>query len=393
MRATAGGVTVAGAEGGQWRMGAAPAVASPTAPTIARRDDPRASTAASQALAPGAPEPSAAPFASLSVVIPVYNEEGNLAELYRRVTRVLTGLPLPFEIILVDDGSTDGTWHAIQSIAADPHVAAIRHRRNFGKARALANGFAAARGDVVITMDGDLQDDPDEIPRFLATLAEGYDLVSGWKQRRQDPLGKTLPSRLFNLTVSRVSGVPLHDFNCGFKAYRREVVRSIRLYGELHRFTPVLAHAEGFRIGELPVRHHPRRWGQSKYGWQRLVKGFLDLLTVTFLTQYRQRPMHMLGLPGLVALVVGVAIGLLLTFEKLINGAAIGTRPLLLLAVLLVVIGTQFFGLGLLGELLAHGSNAPGLPTATGEPVPLDPAIRDSLGLDADRHDLAERAP
>jgi hypothetical protein len=336
----------------------------------------------------------AVPVASLSIVVPVYNEEGNLAELYRRLTAVLTALALPFELILVDDGSTDGTWRAIQGLAADPRVAALRHRRNFGKARALANGFAAARGDVVVTMDGDLQDDPDEIPRFLTALADdGYDLVSGWKQRRQDPLGKTLPSRLFNLTVSRVSGVPLHDFNCGFKAYRSEVVHSIRLYGELHRFTPVLAHAEGFRIGELPVRHHPRRWGRSKYGWQRLVKGFLDLLTVTFLTQYRQRPMHLLGLPGLVALGVGVALGLLLTFEKLVHGAAIGTRPLLLLAVLLVVIGTQFFGLGLLGELLAHGSNAPGPPLATGDAAPLDPAIRESLGLDRDRPDLVGSTP
>ena len=376
-------MTVTGSDGGHWQMGTAPAVASPTVPFTGRRDAPRTANAVARTLAQDDPRPVAEPFTSLSIVVPVYNEEGNLAELYRRLTAVLTALALPFELILVDDGSTDGTWRAIQGLAADPRVAALRHRRNFGKARALANGFAAARGDVVITMDGDLQDDPDEIPRFLTALADdGYDLVSGWKQRRQDPLGKTLPSRLFNLTVSRVSGVPLHDFNCGFKAYRSEVVPSIRLYGELHRFTPVLAHAEGFRIGELPVRHHPRRWGRSKYGWQRLVKGFLDLLTVTFLTQYRQRPMHLLGLPGLVALGVGVALGLLLTFEKLVHGAAIGTRPLLLLAVLLVVIGTQFFGLGLLGELLAHGSNAPGPPLATGDAAPLDPAIRERLGLD-----------
>ncbi len=181
--------------------------------------------------------------------------------------------------------------------------------------------------------------------------------------------------------MRRVSGVPLHDFNCGYKAYRREVVRSIRIYGELHRFTPVLAHAEGFRIGELPVRHHSRRWGQSKYGWSRLVKGFLDLLTVTFLTEYRQRPMHVLGLPGLLALAVGVVIGLGLTFDKVVNGAAIGTRPLLLLAVLLVVIGTQFFGLGLLGELLVHGSQRP----AGAARAELDLPIRDRIGIDAGR--------
>jgi hypothetical protein len=234
----------------------------------------------------------------------------------------------------------------------------LRHRRNFGKARGLATGFAAASGELVLTMDADLQDDPAEIPRFLAKLDEGFDLVSGWKQRRQDPLGKTLPSRVFNATVRRVSGVPLHDFNCGFKLYRADVVRNIRLYGELHRFTPVLAHAEGFRVGELAVRHHPRRWGTSKYGWSRLIKGFLDLLTVTFLTEYRQRPMHVLGVPGVVALATGGLIGLWLTAEKILTGASIGNRPLLLLAVLLVLVGVQFFGLGLLGELLVHGEHA-----------------------------------
>jgi glycosyltransferase involved in cell wall biosynthesis len=208
-------------------------------------------------------------------------------------------------------------------------------------------------------MDGDLQDDPDELPNFLAMLDEGFDLVSGWKQRRQDPLGKTAPSRVFNWTVRRTTGVPLHDFNCGFKAYRREVTASIRLYGELHRFTPVLASAEGFRIGELPVRHHARKWGSSKYGWSRLTKGFLDLLTVIFLTQYRQRPMHLFGLPGLLSMALGIFFGLWLTIEKVVFNEAIGTRPLLLLAVLLVVIGTQFFGLGLLGEYQTHRSHEP----------------------------------
>ena len=319
------------------------------------------------------------PVGALSIVVPVFNEEGNLRELHARLTAELRGIGLPYEIVLVDDGSTDGTWAAIRGLGeTDPAVIALRHRRNFGKAQALANGFTLARGDVVVTMDGDLQDDPAELPRFLDALAAGHDLVSGWKQRRQDPLGKTAPSRLFNWTVRRVSGVPLHDFNCGFKAYRREVTGAIRLYGELHRFTPVLAAAQGFRVGELPVKHHPRRWGKSKYGWSRLVKGFLDLLTVTFLTQYRQRPMHLFGLPGLLALAVGVAIGLFLSVDKIVTGVTIGTRPLLLLAVLLVVIGAQFFGLGLLGEFLAHGSNAPGL-----DPAPSDsnPLIRDSLGL------------
>lgn len=291
----------------------------------------------------------------ISLVIPAMNEEGNLRDLYAAILAELDPPRTAFEIVFVDDGSSDGTWGIMTALAEDDHrVIALRHRRNFGKARGLATGFAVASGEIILTMDADLQDDPAEIPRFLEMLDEGYDLVSGWKQRRQDPLGKTFPSRIFNSTVRVVSGVPLHDFNCGFKAYRADVVRNIRLYGELHRFTPVLAHAEGFRVGEIPVRHHARRWGASKYGWSRLVKGFLDLLTVTFLTEYRQRPMHVLGLPGVIAIVAGAFIGLWLTAEKILTGASIGNRPLLLLAVLLVLVGVQFFGLGLLGELLVH---------------------------------------
>jgi glycosyltransferase involved in cell wall biosynthesis len=321
----------------------------------------------------------------LSVVIPAVNEEGNLPALHAAIVEVLEADSVPFEIIFVDDGSRDGTWQVVERLAAaDPRVIGLRHRRNFGKARGLATGFSAASGELILTMDADLQDDPAEIPRFLTKLDEGYDLVSGWKQRRQDPLGKTLPSRVFNSTVRLVSGVPLHDFNCGFKVYRREVVRNIWLYGELHRFTPVLAHAEGFRVGELPVRHHPRRWGVSKYGWSRLIKGFLDLLTVTFLTEYRQRPMHVLGVPGLAALVAGALIGLWLTGEKVLAGASIGNRPLLLLAVLLVLVGVQFFGLGLLGELLVHGSQAQDRSRRVGpirETVGLSEASLEAAGL------------
>jgi glycosyltransferase involved in cell wall biosynthesis len=314
------------------------------------------------------------PITSLTILIPVMNEEGNLPELYDRLTDSLARIGLPYEIIIVDDGSRDASWEIIQRLnARDPRVIGIRHRKNFGKAQALSLGFATARGDVIITMDGDLQDDPAELQNFLDKLDHGYDLVSGWKRRRRDPLGKTFPSKLFNWTVRKASGVQLHDFNCGFKAYRHEVTDSIRLYGELHRFTPVLAAAEGFRIGELPVVHHPRRWGSSKYGWSRLVKGFLDLLTVVFITQYRQRPMHLFGLPGLAFGIIGVLIGLWLSFEKLVLGEAIGGRPLLLLAVLLIVIGTQFFGLGLLGEYQSYGSNAP----QPDRPIPL----RETAGL------------
>lgn len=320
---------------------------------------------------------------SLSVLIPVMNEEGNLEELHRRLSEQLNEIGLPWEIVFVDDGSQDNTWELITRLSnADTRIIGLRHRRNFGKARALANGFRVVQGDVVVTMDGDLQDDPSELPNFLSTLDSGFDLVSGWKQRRQDPFGKTAPSKLFNWTVRKASGVPLHDFNCGFKAYRHEVTQSIRLYGELHRFTPVLASAEGFRIAELPVKHHARKWGSSKYGWSRLTKGFLDLLTVIFLTQYRQRPMHLFGLPGLLSMVIGVLFGLWLLVEKFAFNEAIGTRPLLMLAVLLVVIGAQFFGLGLLGEFLAHGSHESREPEA----LPL----RETVGLAA-RPDFDEK--
>jgi glycosyltransferase involved in cell wall biosynthesis len=320
----------------------------------------------------------------LSIVVPAMNEEGNVADLHSAIVAALDPLGVTFEIVFIDDGSTDATWEAMKAVVgADRRVVALRQRRNFGKARSLATGFAVARGDIILTMDADLQDDPAEIPRFLEKIDEGYDLVSGWKQRRQDPLGKTLPSRVFNTTVRSVSGVPLHDFNCGFKAYRSEVARNIRLYGELHRFTPVLAHAEGFRVGEIPVRHHARRWGSSKYGWSRLIKGFLDLMTVTFLTEYRQRPMHVLGVPGLIALAAGAIFGLWLTAEKILTGASIGNRPLLLLSVLLVVVGVQFFGLGLLGELLVHGAHA---REGKSQPAP----VRETAGLDAVRQ-LASR--
>lgn len=323
------------------------------------------------------------PIGSLSILIPVMNEEGNLDELHHRLCAEMERIGLPWELIFVDDGSRDSTWDIVSRLsAADDRIVGLRHRRNFGKARALANGFRVAQGDVIVTMDGDLQDDPAELSNFLATLDDGYDLVSGWKQRRQDPLGKTAPSKVFNWTVRQTTGVPLHDFNCGFKAYRREVAATIRLYGELHRFTPVLANAEGFRVTEIPVVHHARKWGSSKYGWSRLTKGFLDLLTVIFLTQYRQRPMHLFGLPGLLSMFLGVLAGLWLLVEKFVFNEAIGTRPLLMLSVLLVVIGAQFFGLGLLGEFLAHGSHQQ-------KPDPLP--FRETVGL-SDRPNLTVEA-
>ena len=241
----------------------------------------------------------------ISVVVPVRDEEESLATLHEELAAVFATLgpePVPVEFIFVDDGSRDGTWGALLALARlDPtRVSAIRFRRNFGKAAALIAAFQQARGELVFTLDGDLQDDPREIPLFLAQLATGYDVVSGWKKTRHDPWHKVYPSRVFNWMVSRLTGCHLHDHNCGFKLYRRQVLREIDIYGELHRFIPVLAYARGFKVGEVEVRHRRRRHGVSKYGFSRFIKGFLDLLTVRFLTRFSQRPIHILGGIGLV---------------------------------------------------------------------------------------------
>jgi len=288
----------------------------------------------------------------ISVVVPVFNEERSVALLYEELQAALDPLDEPWEALYVDDGSTDDTFGALTRLhARSDNVRVIRLRRNFGKAAALAAGFAQASGESIVTIDGDLQDDPAEIPPLLAKLAEGFDLVSGWKTRRRDPITRRVPSRLFNWTASRIAGVRLHDMNCGLKAYRAEVVHGLTLYGELHRFIPVLAHERGYRVGELPVNHRPREHGRSRYGLERYLRGFLDLLTVTFIGRYRQRPLHLFGGLGLGLALVGFVILVYLTIVKL-AGHAIGERPLLTLGVLLVVVGLQFFSLGLLGELV-----------------------------------------
>jgi dolichol-phosphate mannosyltransferase len=289
----------------------------------------------------------------LSVVVPVHNEERSVALLYDELRSSLEPLEETWEAIFVDDGSTDGSFAALTRLHATAgNVRVVRLRRNFGKAAALASGFAHARGETVVTIDGDLQDDPAEIPRLLLKLDEGFDLVSGWKTRRRDPLGRRLLSRIFNAVTGRVSGLRLHDMNCGFKAYRSEVVRGLPLYGELHRFIPVLAHYRGFRVAELPVNHRPRGYGRSRYGLERYLRGFFDLLTVSFLGRYRHRPLHLLGGLGFALSAVGFGILVYLTIDKA-EGHAIGGRPLLILGVLLLVVGIQVFSLGLLGELIA----------------------------------------
>lgn len=288
----------------------------------------------------------------ISVVIPVHDEERSVALLYDELVAALSGDGRAWEAVFVDDGSTDGTFAALARLHdANNNVRVVRLRRNFGKATALDAGFGEAAGDVIVTIDGDLQDDPAEIPPLLAKLADGYDLVSGWKTKRQDPLTRRVPSKIFNVVAGKVSGVRLHDMNCGLKAYRAEVVEGMQLYGELHRYTPVLAHYRGYRVAELPVNHRPREHGRSNYGVERYVRGFLDLLTVTFMGRYRHRPLHLFGGLGLIAGAIGFAILVYLTLVKL-TGHAIGQRPLLTLGVLLVVVGIQLLSLGLLSELI-----------------------------------------
>jgi glycosyltransferase involved in cell wall biosynthesis len=288
----------------------------------------------------------------ISVVVPVHDEERSVALLYEELQAALEPSGEPWEAIFVDDGSLDGSFAALTRLhARTENVRVVRLRRNFGKSAALAAGFAQAQGETVVTIDGDLQDDPAEIPRLLVKLEEGFDLVSGWKARRHDPWRRRAVSRIFNAVTGRVSGLRLHDMNCGLKAYRTEVVRGLSLYGELHRFIPVLAHYRGFRVAELPVNHRPRAHGRSRYGLERYLRGFLDLLTVTFMGRYRHRPLHLVGGLGHVLGLLGTVILVYLTVLKA-TGEAIGQRPLLTLGVLLVVVGLQFFSLGLLSEMV-----------------------------------------
>jgi glycosyltransferase involved in cell wall biosynthesis len=288
----------------------------------------------------------------ISVVVPVHDEERTVALLYDELASALDPLGQEWEAVFVDDGSRDGSFAALTRLHAQaPNVRVVRLRRNFGKAAALVAGFDQARGETIVTIDADLQDDPAELPRLLAKLDEGFDLVSGWKTRRQDPWSRRILSRLFNAVTSWMSGVRMHDMNCGLKAYRAEVAHGLRLYGELHRFIPVLAHHRGYRIAELPVNHRPREHGHSRYGLERYLRGFLDLLTVSFIGRYRQRPLHLFGGLGLLLGLLGTAILVYLTVVKAL-GHAIGNRPLLTLGVLLVVVGMQFFSLGLISEMI-----------------------------------------
>lgn len=290
----------------------------------------------------------------ISAVIPAYNEAESLPELHRELVASFESLTMPWEILYVDDGSRDGTAEVIEKLCAtDPRVRGILLRRNFGKSAALATGFKQVRGEYVVTMDADLQDDPVEIPRLLAELDKGLDLVSGWKVKRLDPITKTLPSKLFNMVTSSVAGVKLHDFNCGFKVYRREVVDALEVYGELHRFLPALAHWRGFRVGELGVHHRARKFGHSKFGAARFVNGFLDLMAAAFISTSALKPLHVFGRIGVAFLLVGLGLGGWFVGSWL-HGDPQRVRPLMLLGVGCVLLAIQFILMGLLGEMIAH---------------------------------------
>jgi glycosyltransferase involved in cell wall biosynthesis len=305
----------------------------------------------------------ASPAPYLSVVVPIYNEEESIPSLYERLTTALSELEYEYEIITVDDGSRDRSYELLRELALKDHrLRVVRFRRNFGQTAAFSAGFDRARGEVVITIDADLQNDPADIGMLLEKMQEGYDVVSGWRERRKDPfLNRRLPSMIANGLISWSTGVHLHDYGCSLKAYRTEILRGLRLYGELHRFIPAIASWQGVAVAEMPVRHYARQFGKSKYGISRTLRVILDLVTVRFLLSYSTRPMQVFGGVGLLSSGLGVLIGLYLSFVRLVQHHPIGDRPLLLLAVLLIVIGVQFLGMGLLGELMTRvyyeGSN------------------------------------
>jgi glycosyltransferase involved in cell wall biosynthesis len=287
------------------------------------------------------------------VIIPLLNEEESLKELSQKLEAVLDIINCSYEVIFVDDGSTDRSFDKIREIhSSNSRFKCIKFRKNYGKSAALAAGFKASKGSYVITMDADLQDDPNEIPELLKTLQSGYDLVSGWKKIRYDPFIKRNTSKIFNYVTSKLSGVRLHDFNCGIKGYKRDVVKSLKVYGEMHRYLPALAHLAGFKVTEKIVKHHPRKFGKTKFGASRFVNGFLDVITVVFTNKYMKKPLHLFGMLGILSFLSGFIITLYLTYLKFFEGASISNRPLFLVGVLFIIIGVQFISLGLIAEMI-----------------------------------------
>lgn len=295
-------------------------------------------------------------FKKISIVIPLFNEQDSLNHLIDQIKNTMQGYQRYYEVIFVDDGSTDNSLEVIKGICkGSNNYKYISFQQNFGKSAALHVGFKHVTGDAIITMDADLQDDPSEIPALIAKLEEGYDLVSGWKKKRYDPFIKRITSKFFNFVTGVLSGIKIHDFNCGLKAYRRIVVDNLNIYGELHRYIPVLAKWKGFRIAEIPVKHHPRKYGMTKFGLSRFYKGFVDLVTVTFLTRYTKRPMHFFGLLGALSFLAGLVVNGYLSYLWM-QGQPLSSRPMLFLGMLLMIVGVQLFSTGLLGELLVHNT-------------------------------------
>lgn len=291
----------------------------------------------------------------ISIVIPLYNEEQSLESLLAKINETMVGMNSDYEVIFVDDGSTDSSFEVLKKLQEKGNkIKVLQFRRNYGKAAALSAGFQEAKGDLIITMDADLQDDPQEIPKLITKLDEGCDLVSGWKKKRYDPLSKTIPSTIFNKITSLVSGIKIHDFNCGLKAYRREVTEDIKIYGDLHRYLPVLAHWQGYRIGEIEVHHHPRKYGRSKYGAKRFVNGLLDLITIILITRYTFKPLHFFGTIGILLETIGIIIGVYILALRIQYGNIQGRNPLLMLGILLMILGIQFVSTGLLGEMITR---------------------------------------
>lgn len=297
----------------------------------------------------------------LSIIIPVFNEEQSLAELNAKILQVLFSLSFDYEIIYIDDGSTDKSFEILEKLHLEnPRVKVIQFKKNFGKSAALACGFKEAGGDLIITMDADLQDDPNEITNLVAKINEGYDLVSGWKKERKDPLVKKISSWIFNQTTSKLLGLRLHDFNCGLKIYRREVIKNIEVYGELHRFLPALAYQQGFKVGELKTNHNPRKFGKSKYGklgLRRFNNYFLDIINVFLLTKYAKKPLHFFGGSGLISSFIGFLFCLYLTILWFLGQRPISNRPLLFLGILLIIVGIQLISLGFLGEMIIRSGS------------------------------------
>jgi glycosyltransferase involved in cell wall biosynthesis len=295
-------------------------------------------------------------FRKISIVIPLYNEEESLVPLSHDIRKAISRLNTDYEVILIDDGSTDSSLQKLKEInKTDKRFRYFSFRKNYGKSAALQIGFKAATGDAVITMDADLQDDPQEIHSLLKKLEEGFDLCSGWKKKRQDPFIKKISSKFFNFVTRIISGIKIHDFNCGLKAYKKEVVENVKVYGELHRYIPVLAKWQGYSITEVPVMHHPRRYGKTKFGISRFFKGFIDLVTVTFVTRYIKRPMHFFGFLGAISFFIGLIILGYLTILW-IQGIPLSNRPMIFLGMLLIIVGVQLFAVGLLGEVIAHNA-------------------------------------